>query len=562
MTNKAIAKPLKETAALIELTGGNPFRSRAFAGAARTIERLEQPVIDLIASGELTGIKGIGSGLASQIAEILDYGSFEVRDSLLGALPPGLLDVLAVKGLGAKKARALWQQLGVQSLDDLEAVARTGRIAELEGFAQKSQESILQNIALLRSFEGKRRYADAWLQAEVLRTALLNVAEIEEVWYTGELARGMNELSVLSMLVVGTPSSEALIDGVSLSEKTDSDGRRWSGSLEDGLSVDILCPHSGTSGRKMVEETGPAGFVEALRNRVGALPDADTEKEVFEKVGLPYIPAILRDLPTAADRLDELSALTLVSDSDLKGVLHNHSTYSDGAHTLREMSEAVRERGFSYFGICDHSQSLKIAHGMDVQTLLKQKEEIDLLNREFTSDGGSEFRVFFGVESDILTDGSLDYSDDVLNEFDFLVASVHVGFNMTEAQATDRVIKAISHPATRILGHPTGRLILKRDGYPLDHEAVLQACAAYGVAVELNASPYRLDLDWTWVERARQLGVLVSINPDAHSIDQLDVMKWGVVPARKGGLSANECLNALSLADFTTWIESGRGSRD
>lgn len=562
MTNKAIAKPLKETAALLELTGGNPFRARAFAGAARTIERLETPVTDLIASGELTGIQGIGTGLASQIAEILDYGSFEVRDSLLGALPPGLLDVLAVKGLGAKKARALWQKLGVQSLDDLEAAARTGRIAELDGFGKKSQDSILENIALLRSFEGKRRYADAWLQAEALRTDLMGRDGIEDVWYTGELARGLNEVSVLSMIIVGDPSSGDLIEGLSLTETTNPEGTRWLGALDDGLAVDLLCPAAGLAGRKSLEETGPAEFVDALNKSTGGLPDADTEEGVFEKAGLPYLPAILRDLPSAATRLEELAALPLITDGDMKGVLHNHSTYSDGAHTLREMSEAVRERGYAYFGICDHSQSLKVAHGMDVKTLRRQKEEIDLLNREFATDGGSEFRVFFGVESDILADGSLDYTDDVLEEFDFLVASVHVGFNMSEAQATERVIKAVSHPATRILGHPTGRLILKRDGYPLDHEAVLQACAAYGVAIELNANPYRLDLDWTWVERARQLGVLVSINPDAHSIDQIDLMKWGVIPARKGGLSSKECLNALPLADFTKWIEAGRGSQN
>jgi len=219
------------------------------------------------------------------------------------------------------------------------------------------------------------------------------------------------------------------------------------------------------------------------------------------------------------------------------------------------MSEAVRARGFGYFGICDHSQSLKVANGMSAETVARQQEEIRTLNEEFASDGGPAFRVFSGVESDILQDGSLDYPDDVLATFDMVVASVHVGFNMSEAEATDRIIKAVSHPATTILGHPTGRLILKRQGYPIDHDRVLKACAEYDVAVELNASPYRLDLDWRWIERARELGVLVSINPDAHSIEQIDVMKWGVVAARKGGLAPTDCLNAMDTEAFAAWLE-------
>ena len=213
-------------------------------------------------------------------------------------------------------------------------------------------------------------------------------------------------------------------------------------------------------------------------------------------------------------------------------------------------------RGWSDFGICDHSQSLRIASGMSVETLMRQKAEIAALNAEFEGDSGSPFRVFFGVESDILGDGSLDYPDEVLAEFDMIVASIHVRFNMTETEATDRIIRAVANPYTTILGHPTGRLILKRAGYPLDHEAVLQACALHGVAIELNASPYRLDLDWRWIERAVELNVPVAINPDAHSIEQLDLMKWGVVAARKGGLTARHCLNALSLSDFKSFLHA------
>ncbi len=555
MTNKAIAKPLKETSALIELTGGNPFRSRAFASAARTIERLEEPVTDLIERDELTSIKGIGKGLESQIREILTYGSFEVRDDLLGALPPGLLDVLSVKGLGAKKARVLWQTLNIQSLDDLETAARTGRIAELDGFGEKSQSSIIENVALLRSFEGRRRGADARLEAERV-AAQLQSQGFNPIEITGEVARGMNETGEIVLVAASENDQHPLIEGVDLEVSDDPLGRAWTGAFPDGLAVRILVCAPDRVGSAILITTGPSSFVEGLPAQSDQAASSPTESALFESMGLPWVAPELRDLPDAASRLGELSSWNLITDADLKGVLHNHSTYSDGAHTLREMSEAVRARGFEYFGICDHSQSLKVASGMSAEEVARQQQEIRALNAEFASDGGPAFRVFSGVESDILQDGSLDYPDDVLATFDFLVASVHVGFNMTEAEATDRIIKAISHPATSILGHPTGRLILKRNGYPVDHRAILEACASYNVAVELNANPYRLDLDWRWIELARELGVLVSINPDAHSIEQLDLMKWGTVAARKGGLASAECLNAMSCDAFANWLDS------
>ncbi|MGA1494366.1 MAG: helix-hairpin-helix domain-containing protein [Rhodothermales bacterium] len=553
MTNKAIAKLLKETAALIELAGGNPFRSRAFASAARTIERLDEPVPALLARNELTAIKGIGKGLASQIEEILSYGSFEVRDDLLGALPPGVLDVLNVKGLGAKKVRVLWQQLGVQSLDDLEMAARTGRIATLDGFGAKSQASIISHVALLRSFEGRRRGADAFTEAHRMVEALVKQG-FDSVHVTGEVARGLNDVGTISLVAISQTRLVPELDDVPLTGSDTAAGTQWSGTYPDGLSVTILVCNAQHRGYAVFETTGPDAFVDSLKGRFKDLGATD-EKTLFEESSVPWIVPELRDLPDAADRLESLSAWPLVTNEHLKGVLHNHSTYSDGAHTLREMSEAVRARGFGYFGICDHSQSLKVANGMSAETVARQQEEIRTLNEEFASDGGPAFRVFSGVESDILQDGSLDYPDDVLATFDMVVASVHVGFNMSEAEATDRIIKAVSHPATTILGHPTGRLILKRQGYPIDHDRVLKACAEYDVAVELNASPYRLDLDWRWIERARELGVLVSINPDAHSIEQIDVMKWGVVAARKGGLAPTDCLNAMDTEAFAAWLE-------
>ena len=558
MTNKAIAKPLKETAALIELTGGNPFRARAFANAARTIERLEEAVSDLLASGHLTDIRGIGSGLASQIEEILMYGSFEVRDGLLGALPPDLLDILLVKGLGAKKARVLWQTLGIQSLDDLEAAAVAGRIATLDGFAEKSQASILENISQLRSYQGKRRHADAMGLAEHFYGILSENGAVDAVTYTGEIARNLEIIETISFVVATNEPGSVDIPGVTLEREVRGPYRELTATLDDGMKLQIVCTEPGRAGNAILHYTGPQAFTAEWDALYGESHQAADEAALFSTAGLPFVAPELRDLPDAFSRAGELASIELIENSQLRGIVHNHSTYSDGAHTLKQMSDACRTRGFEYFGICDHSQSLKIAHGMSVETVLRQKGEIAELNAAFATDGGSPFRVFFGVESDILADGSLDYSDEVLAEFDFIVASVHVRFNMSEAEATERVIKAISNPYTTILGHPTGRLILKREGYPLDHVAVLQACAHYGVAIELNANPYRLDLDWRWIEKARSLNVLISINPDAHSIEQLDLMKWGVSVARKGGLSSSECLNAMSCKEFEAFLTQKR----
>ncbi len=550
MTNKEIARLLKETAALLELTGANPFRIRAFSSAARTIERMQERLADV---NELTAIQGIGKGLASQIRELLARGSFDVRDELLGAVPPGVLDVLSVRGLGARKARVLWRELGVTSLDDLERAAQAGRVADLDGFGARSQKSILEGVEALRRFMGRQRLADAVRTATALATAIRESdPAVQDVQFTGNLRRQLNDVDCIELLIITPggalphPLPAALLDAT---QRTERGFVCATGTLESGMSARVLVSGPEAAGWALAWSTGP----EAFRTHIPADTVSGSEEEVFKACGLSWIPPELRDLPGAAGRTDALAALRLITLSDFRGCLHNHSTYSDGAHTLEEMARAARLRGYTYFGICDHSQSLRVAGGMTPQTVQVQQEEIRRLNEGFAGDGGPPLRIFSGVESDILADGSLDYEDDVLASFDFIVASIHSGFNMTREEATSRLITAIENPWTRILGHPTGRLILRRDGYDVDHEAVLQACARHDVAVELNANPYRLDLDWTWVERARQLGVRVAINPDAHSTDQLDLTEWGVRAARKGGLQPGECLNTLHADAFARW---------
>ena len=553
MTNKAVASVLKETSALIDLTGGNPFRSRAIANAARTIERLEDAVGDLLETGTLTDIKGIGAGLADQVGQILESGTFDVRDDLLGAIPPGLLDILSVKGLGAKKVRALWKTLGIQTLDELEAAAESGYISELEGFGKKSETSILENVAALRAYRKKRHYADAFLRASALVEELQKAPRVTSVVITGELRRCMETVSEVELIV-------GLEEGTENAYLVDRFGPIDNGMitshLQDGLPLKLYVVGEGESGGVLFHQTGSDVFLEAWLEQFPAETEALSETDIFARAGVPFIPPELRESGEIISVAQDNALPSLLSDSDLRGTLHNHSTYSDGAHTLREMAEAARKMGLSYFGICDHSQSLKIAHGLSADEVVRQQEEIEALNREFSEDGGIEFRIFSGIESDILADGSLDYPDELLASFDFIVASVHTGFNMTEEEATARVVAAVANPHTSVLGHPTGRLLLRREGYPLNHNAVLDACAEFGVAVELNANPYRLDLDWRWIREATRRGILISINPDAHAVDQLAYTRWGVAIARKGFLTADQCLNAMNLENFDRWIQT------
>jgi len=562
MTNKTVAKSLKETASLIELTGGNPFRSRALANAARTVERLENPVESLIDDGTLTDIKGIGAGLQEQIREFLQRGSFTLRDDLLGGVPPGLLDMLAIKGLGAKKVRELWKNLGIQTLDELEFAAGSGRIAELGGFGVKSQQSILENIAALRSYRSRRHFADAWLRSEALIGKIRDLPGVCRVEPSGKLRRHFETVAEVELLIGTTDGSvpdglEIITGDLDVKKEAMPNANNVSsllGSMPDGLPLIISVCNDAQFGSALFFQSSSKEFMSEWQNIHGPVPIVSDESQIFEQSGSAYIDPEIRESPSIITEAKTSPLPDLIKEKDLKGTLHNHSTYSDGAHTLREMALAAREMGLSYLGICDHSQSLKIAYGLSAKEVERQQEEIQLLNREYATDDEIDFKIFSGIESDILGDGSLDYPESVLESFDFIVASVHTGFNMTEEEATARVITAVSNPYTSILGHPTGRLLLRREGYPLNHEAVLDACARNDVAIELNANPYRLDLDWRWIESARERDVLISINPDAHATDQLAYQRWGVAAARKGRLTADGCLNAMDINAFTKWI--------
>ncbi len=556
MTNKYIARRLKQTADLIELTGGNAFRARAYAGAARTVDRMDEAVLQLVERDTLTGVQGIGKGLAADIEALVRTGSFETLDQILETLPPGLLDVLRVKGLGSKKVRALWTELGVTSLDDLEAAAVAGRIASLSGFGAKTQTTILKNVEQLKVYRARRRYYATLDAVAPLVEALRDADGVERAEVAGEIRRKMDTVGEAVLVVSG---DEETIRTIFLghAEPDDEVDGFLTGTIGDGLRLRVVHARADDFATTWWRETGSAEHVTAFVEAHGE-PEATTEDAIYTSAGLAFVVPELREGDGELEAAVEDALPDLITVADLRGSLHNHSTYSDGAHTLRQMAEAARAMGLEYFGICDHSRSLVIANGLSIERLREQGEEVRALNAEFAADGGPSFRLFHGSECDILRDGDLDYPDEVLADLDLVVASVHTHFNMTEDEATERIVRAVSNPHVDILGHPTGRLLLAREGYPIDHRLVIDACAAHGVAIELNANPYRLDLDWRWVREATSHGVLIAINPDAHSIDGLDDVQWGVAAVRKGWLTASQCLNVKSADDFAAWLTARR----
>lgn len=552
MTNKHLAKYLQKTADLIELTGGNPFRAKAFANGARILQRLPEQAAELLQQGTLGTVQGIGKGLVEDIRTLIETGVLKVQEELVASLPPGLPDVLQIKGLGVKKVRTLWQSLQITSLEALETAARSNALKNLEGFGAKTQASILEQIALIKQYQTQRRYETAWRMAEPVLKALESLPEVQRLSLCGEMRLKMPVVSQITlMLATETPD---LVLAVLAKHATPEVGEAFfQGRFADGFPFIVYRSGLASFGTNLWWQTGPEAHTTSFVARYAAPRETSDEAAIYAAAGLAFVEPELRVDGRELDEAAHDTLPNLITQKDLRGTLHNHSTWSDGAHALVDMAEEAYRLGYEYYGACDHSRSLVIANGMSIEKVMAQQAEIQQLNA-FYAATERKFRIFSGVESDILADGALDYPDEVLASFDLVVASIHTGFNMTAEAATNRLIKAIEHPATTILGHPTARLLLVREGYPIEHERVIEACAQNQVALELNANPYRLDVDWTWIRYATARGVLISINPDAHSKADLQNDRWGIEVARKGGLTAAQCLNAMPLDVFATWL--------
>ncbi len=552
MTNKEIGSAFRELARLMELHEEKSFRIRSYQNAYMTLRKLDRPVAELDEE-ELQEIKGIGKAISGKIKELVEGGQMATLDKYRDMTPAGVQQMLGISGFGPKKVRLVWKEMGIESVGELLYAVNENRLLELKGFGKKTQDDLKTKLAYFQLSQGKFLYASLEPAANALLEHLQSSFPEAQVSFTGAMRRACPTLEHIEILIAG-PSVEEIVAASEWTVVEQQENKIRLASPEDFPATLYRCWPS-EFGSKQFRYTASSDFMQAF---LESYPDADfkdlaTEEDVFGKVSLPVLPPELREESWGLDLAKQNEVPTLIEPQQVLGVIHSHSTYSDGINTLEEMAEAARAAGYGYIGITDHSKAAFYANGLSVERVLQQMQEVDELNKRWT-----DFQILKGIESDILADGSLDYEEDILQRFDFVIASVHSNLRMDEAKATARLLKAIENPYTHILGHPTGRLLLSRPGYPIDHKKVIDACAANKVAIELNASPYRLDLDWTWIPYALEKGVLISINPDAHSREGIKDIYFGTLAARKGGLTAEQCLNARSAEAFLAALRKRR----
>jgi DNA polymerase (family X) len=545
-----VAKLLREYAQRTALRGGNSYRAKAYSRAADSVAALAIPLNRLIEEDRLTEIPSVGEAIADIITKLHRTGSHPSLEKLRKEIPAGVLEMLKVPGLRPEKVLRLHKDLGIASLAELEAAARDDRIRKAKGLGASLQTKILQNLAIAKSGEGRLHLHRAAALIEHAQVSLAKLRpDLRHVTVAGDFRRGCELVADLALVAEAAKAEDA---PAALNSS--------------GLRVHVTDrKHFGAT---LLHATGSAEHLDQLRTlaeRKGMTLQADglrkdrrliaaKEGDIYNALGLPFIEPELREGRGEIERALKGELPELVTDRDLRGILHCHTDASDGTETLETMANATRRRGFQYFGVADHSMSAHYAGGLSLEQIEEQHREADRLNRKF----GKEFRILKGIESDILADGSLDYPDEILSRFDFVVASIHGRFKLDEKEQTARLLRAISNPRTTILGHMTGRQLMRRPGYDIDIEKVLRACATYGVAIEINAHPSRLDLDWRWHQAALDFGCMLSINPDAHSIRELDHMHWGVEMARKGGVPADRVLNAMSLPQLMRHLKRRR----
>lgn len=547
---QTVARLLREYAQRTALRGGNPYRSKAYSRAADSLMALAVPLDGLIAEGRLTEIPGVGDAIADIIVKLQRTGTHPSLEKLRKEIPVGVLELLTVPGLRPDKVLRLYKDLGVSSLAELEKAAKEDRIKKTKGLGAALQTKVLQNLAIARSGEGKLHLHRAAALLEHAKASLLASApELRHVTVAGDFRRGCELVRDLSIVAEAPAAAARPLKSVGLQVHI-ADGKHFGATL---LHATGSAAHL-EGLRELAEKKGMSLEEDGLHR--GRAVIAAKEEDIYRALGLPFIEPELREGRGEIERALKETLPRLVTDTDLRGILHCHTDASDGTETLETMAKATRDRGFEYFGVADHSKSAHYAGGLSVGQIEEQQREADRLIKKF----GKDFRILKGIESDILADGSLDYADDVLATFDFIVASIHGRFKLDRKAQTNRLLQAISNRHTTIIGHMTGRQLQRRPGYEIDVEKVLRACAKHDVAVEINAHPWRLDLDWRWHQAALAFGCMMSINSDAHSVRELDHMHWGVEMARKGGVPADRVLNALPLAEITRYLKQKRRS--
>ncbi|QPH39420.1 DNA polymerase/3'-5' exonuclease PolX [Pedobacter endophyticus] len=553
MENKAIARKLRLLSQLMELHEENPFKIKSIANAYFKVDKLPFALKDK-PFNELEKIDGIGKSLAAKIVELLQTGELTELTDMIAKTPEGVVEMLGIKGIGPKKIAIIWHKLGIESIGELYYACNENRLTEAKGFGLKTQEEIKNAIEFKLAANGRFLYSQVEGFANAifaeLSAWLTQVDAGYSLGFAGQYRRCCEIIDELEF-VIGTDAIEEVTSKLPSFEPLSliKGEEAFITTTVAGLRIKIFLTPNADFHLLWFKQTGNNEHVAKVLKLAGNGP-FNAEIEIYAAAGLSYIEPELREDFDEIDLARENKLPTLINYKDLKGSLHNHSTWSDGVHTLEEMATYCKETlNLQYLGICDHSKTAVYAKGLNEQRVFGQHQEIDKLNEKL-----APFKIFKGIESDILSDGSLDYTDDILKTFDFVVASIHSNLRMDEAKATARLLKAIENPFTTILGHPTGRMLLTRAGYPIDYKKIIDACAANNVVIEINANPLRLDLDWRWHRYALEKGVLLSVNPDAHRMEGFHDMHYGILVARKGGLSADKCLNALSLEEITHYF--------
>jgi DNA polymerase (family 10) len=560
MNKREIASALEEIAFFLELKGENPFKIKAYSAGARVIESLPEEPAVLVQKGILRNVKGIGEGLAGAVSELVTTGASTLHQELKASFPAGVREMTAVPGLGPRKIKAIYEQLNVGSVGELEYACIENRLVGLPGFGQKTQEKILAGIRQFKRHQGFHLFANVVGEADSILDAIRGARGVIHADHAGEIRRRLEVIQNITLVVAGSQPKalvevlHAVPDVTQVEHRPET--RMITARSPQGLPVALRLADVADYGWELLSATGSPEHVEAIKQRLTerrVTSGKESEEAVYAAAGLPVIPPELREGHGEIEQAGSGRLPVLIEAGQIQGIFHNHTVWSDGAATLEQMVEAARALGYRYIGISDHSQSAFYANGLKEDRIRAQHAEIDAVQKTFP-----DIRIFKGIEADILADGTMDYPDEILATFDFVIASVHSRFNLSEEDQTNRICRALANPYVTMLGHATGRLLLSRDAYRVDMTKVLDAAAAHNKIVEINANPHRLDLDWRLCGYAKAQGVQFSINPDAHSTDGLAHVPFGVNVARKGGVTAGDVVNTLPVEEMAAMLQAMR----
>lgn len=575
MDKKEVASTLEEIAAYLELKGEDQFRVRAYQTAARAIAAFQGDLREALTTGQLAELKGVGPTTLDIVTHVLSTGTSPVLEQLRDRIPHGLVEMLRIPGLGVNKIRQIHDTLAIDSLGELETAALDGRLAKLPRFGPRTAEKVLRGIQFVRQVSEFRLLHHARQEAAALAAALAEMPGVVQATVAGSVRRWRELIRDLDFVVETDGPASGLVDRLGMApgvrEFVLQHDRAVTLRFSSGTVADVYFASAADRGFQLLRATGSGEHLVALKARAEALGlqwsdqglmrgrtllVTRSEHDVYDLLGLRYIPPELREGNGEVEAAEKDHLPPLIDVDDLLGFLHCHSNYSDGGSTVAEWADACRAAGYAYMGITDHSEAAAYAGGLAADRVAAQHAEIDQVNRRYT-----DFRVLKGVEVDILADGSLDYTAEIRATFDFIIASIHTRFGMGKREMTDRILTAMDDPSMSILGHPTGRLLLSREPYPIDLDAIFEKAAAVGVAIEINADPQRLDLDWRVARRAAAKGVTISIGADAHSVTGMEHMDLGIGIARKGWLAPNQVLNALPVDAFLERVARRRAAR-